>query len=161
MNIYLDMNVYYRPFDDQSQPKIELESKAIEIIFKLIERWQYKILWSYMLEFENSNNPSTNMSEDIKAVAKIICSETVVWYEDIERTAKAIVDNSNAKSKDALHLACALYGKCEYFITCDSRFTHTIKHNKQALNEILGSIKVINPVDFIGKELQNDVNEYK
>ena len=40
MNIYLDMNIYYRPFDDQTQPKIELESKAIEIIFKLIERWQ-------------------------------------------------------------------------------------------------------------------------
>lgn len=159
MNIYLDMNVYYRPFDDQDQPRIELESKAIEIIFKLIERWQYKILWSYMLEFENDRTPSKEMCEDIKAVAEIICSDTVVWNEAIDIMAKEIVEKSNARSKDALHLACAIYGKCEYFITCDNRFIRTIKHNEQALKHLLGSIKLINPVDFIGKELENDVNK--
>ncbi len=159
MNIYLDMNVYYRPFDDQSQPKIELESKAIEIIFKLIERWQYKVLWSYMLEFENNNTASKDKSEDIKAVAEIVCSETVLWHEAIDRMAKEIVEKSNTGSKDALHLACAIYGKCEYFITCDNPFIRTIKHNEQALRHIIGSIKLINPVDFIGKEFESDVNE--
>lgn len=159
MNIYLDMNVYYRPFDDQTQPKIELESKAIEIIFKLMERWQYNILWSYMLEFENSNNPLKDMSEDIKAVAEIICSETILWDKNIDQLAKIIVEKSDARSKDALHLACAISGNCEYFITCDNRFIRTIRYNEQYLKSFLGSIKLINPVDFIGKELENDANE--
>lgn len=158
MNIYLDMNIYYRSFDDQTQPKIELESKAIEIIFKLIERWRYKIIWSYMLEYENSNNRSKDESEDIKAIAEIICSETVTWNEEIDRMANEIVEKSNAKSKDALHLACAIYGKCEYFLTCDNPFIRTINHNEKKLNHIIESIKLINPVDFIGKELESDAN---
>lgn len=159
MNIYLDINVYYRPFDDQTQPKIELESKAIEILFKLIERWQYKVLWSYMLEFENNNNTAKDKSEDIKAIAEIICSDTVLWNEAIDQMANEIVEKSNAGSKDALHLACAIYGKCEYFITCDNPFIRTIKYNEQALKKIIGSIKLINPLDFIGKELESDVNK--
>lgn len=159
MNLYLDMNVYYRPFDDQTQPKIELESKAIEIIFKLIERWQYKILWSYMLEFENNSNTAKDKSEDIKAIAEIICSNTILWNKAIDQIANEIVEKSIARSKDALHLACAIYGKCEYFISCDNPFIRTIKHNEHALKHIIGSIKLVNPVDFIGKELESDVNE--
>ena len=140
LNIYLDMNIYYRPFDDQTQPKIELEAKAIEIIFRLIERWQYKILWSYMLEFENSSKPLKESSEDIKIVAEIICSNIIIWNESIDKLAVELVAKTNAKSKDALHLVSAIYGKCEYFITCDNRFIRTIQHNELALKHLLGSI---------------------
>ncbi|MEQ8188440.1 MAG: hypothetical protein ABRQ39_10770 [Candidatus Eremiobacterota bacterium] len=48
MNLYLDMNVYYRVFDDQSQQRISKETKTIEIIFKIIEKWNYKLCWSYI-----------------------------------------------------------------------------------------------------------------
>lgn len=49
MILYLDMNVYYRVFDDQSQPGINNETKTIELIFKIIEKWNYKLCWSYIL----------------------------------------------------------------------------------------------------------------
>lgn len=159
MNIYLDMNVYYRPFDDQSQPRIELESKAIEIVFRLMERWQYKVFWSYMLEYENSSNQFKEESEDIKAIADIICSNIIEWNESIDETAKIIVEKSNAKNKDALHLACAINTGCEYFITCDNKFIRTINYNREDLQNILGTIKLVNPVDFVGKEMEVYDNE--
>ena len=34
--LYLDMNVYKRPFDDQRQMRIRLETVAITMIFALI-----------------------------------------------------------------------------------------------------------------------------
>jgi len=45
------------------------------------------------------------------------------------------------KNKDALHLACAIKGKCEYFLTTD----------KGILNKQITGITVINPVDFVRK----------
>lgn len=36
MDIYLDMKVYNRMFDDQTQLRIRFESMAIDIVFELI-----------------------------------------------------------------------------------------------------------------------------
>ena len=112
-----------------------------------------------MLEFENSSNPSKEASADISTIAEIICSNTITWNEAIDKVAGELVAKTKARSKDALHLASAIYGKCEYFITCDNRFIRTIQYNEQALKHLLGSIKLVNPVDFIGKELENDADE--
>jgi len=38
---YLDMNIYNRPFDDQSQMRIRLETMAITMIFTLIEKGSF------------------------------------------------------------------------------------------------------------------------
>ncbi len=43
------------------------------------------------------------------------------------------------KSKDALHISCAIYGDCEYFITTD----------RKLLNIKINETKIISPIDFI------------
>jgi predicted nucleic acid-binding protein len=43
------------------------------------------------------------------------------------------------KNKDALHIACALKGKCDYFLTTD----------KGVLNRHIDVMTIINPMDFI------------
>jgi hypothetical protein len=40
MRLYLDTRVYNRPFDDQSQAKIFLETQAILLILQAIETQQ-------------------------------------------------------------------------------------------------------------------------
>lgn len=35
--VYLDTSAYNRPFDDQTQPKIFLETQAVVIILQMIE----------------------------------------------------------------------------------------------------------------------------
>jgi len=45
----------------------------------------------------------------------------------------------NIKKKDALHIACALYAKCQYFLTTDLKL----------LNKTVNGISIINPVDFL------------
>lgn len=51
------------------------------------------------------------------------------------------------KTKDALHISCAEYAKCQYFITTD----------KLLLNKEIEDIQIINPINFIIKEVyKND-----
>ncbi len=45
------------------------------------------------------------------------------------------------KSKDALHIACAIEGKAEYFITTDDKILKKIKGLKE--------IEVVDPIQFI------------
>ena len=45
------------------------------------------------------------------------------------------------KSKDALHIACAIEGKAEYFLTTDDKLLKKLAETKELV--------VINPVNFI------------
>lgn len=53
MKIYLDNCCYNRPFDDQSQLKIHLETQAKLYIQAKIKEGVYDLVWSYILDYEN------------------------------------------------------------------------------------------------------------
>jgi hypothetical protein len=51
MKIYLDTCYYNRPFDNQNQLKIQLESSAKLYIQNEIRKGTYDLIWSFMLNF--------------------------------------------------------------------------------------------------------------
>ncbi|MFA5575935.1 MAG: PIN domain-containing protein [Tissierellaceae bacterium] len=158
MKIYFDMNIYNRMFDDQTQMRIRFESMAVDILFELIEKGKYELVWSFILEYENSMNPFIERKLNIKAISSI-SSQVIEPNDRIKEIAKDIVKKSNTKNKDALHLASAIYGNCNYFITCDDRFIKTIERNRENLIDIIKDIKLYNPIDFLRKEMDIDVIE--
>ena len=160
MSIYFDMNVYNRMFDDQTQLRIRFESMAIDIICELIEMGQYTLFWSFILEYENDKNPFINRRDYIKSLSAL-CVGNIEPNKAIKEIAKEIINNLNAKAKDALHLACAIYKKCDYFITCDDKFIKTINKHSDNLSNILGKIKLLNPIDFLRMEVDINVIEWK
>ena len=142
MKLYLDNCCFNRPFDDQTQLKIKLEAEAKLFIQKNILTGNYRLVWSYILDFENSQNPFEQRKETIRnwrEVASIDISEN----DQIVELAKKIT-TTGIKPKDALHLACAIYSECEYFITTDA----------EILNKKVDGIKLIDPIGFI--KLQED-----
>ena len=66
---------------------------------------------------------------------------------------------SNAKDKDALHLASAIYGGCKYFITCDDRLIKTVERNRESMEDVISKIRLYNPIDFLRKEMDINVVE--
>ena len=50
------------------------------------------------------------------------------------------------KTYDALHIACAVYAKCDYYITTDTKLLKTK----------LKEIKIVNPIDFIMEDHYED-----
>ena len=65
MLIYLDNCCYNRPFDDQLQLNIRLETQAKLQIQKDIIDGKHKLIWSYVLDYENSKNPFMEKREAI------------------------------------------------------------------------------------------------
>jgi hypothetical protein len=58
LRIYLDNCCFNRPYDLQSQIKIKLETEAKQYIQELIKNKKIELIWSYILDFENSQNTS-------------------------------------------------------------------------------------------------------
>ncbi len=57
IRVYLDTSVYNRPFDDQGQTRIRLETEAFLSILEKAISGSLRIIISSGLVYENSQNP--------------------------------------------------------------------------------------------------------
>ena len=119
MRIYLDNCCLNRPYDDQSQQRVRFETQAKLYIQRMVFERKIELVWSYVLKFENSRNPFVSKKHAIMRWEKL-SSLFVTMSDDIVATAESIT-KTGVKNTDALHLACAIAGKCHYFITVDKR----------------------------------------
>lgn len=146
--IYLDTSAYNRPFDDQTQPKIFLETQAVVIIFQMIEVQTFELVSSSVLEYENSRNP-----HPIRRQATNRYLQMARFRQEVNETTKQRgqqLEHNGLKAVDALHVACAEAVSSDYFITCDKRL----------INRCLDlAMKVINPVDFVLEMSSDDSSE--
>lgn len=139
------MNIYNRPFDDQSQVRIRLETIAIYAILKTIKEKRYSLLWSFMLEFENSLNPDEDIKVEIQ-MASSLALELINMTDDILIAAKSL-ESKGIKPRDAIHVACAIKGGADFFLTCDDKL---IRKSQLIKDKII----IINPIDFIRVEVK-------
>ena len=143
MKVYLDCCAYNRPFDDQRNILTHLETEAKLIIQQMIKDNKLILLWSDVLDYENYDNPFEERRVKISEWESL-ASEKIEMNNNVFQKAKQYTENG-LKPKDASHIACAVCGKGDYFITVD----------KKILNKPIEDIAVINPVDFL-RRLQND-----
>jgi len=136
--VYLDNCCYNRPFDDQTQLKVRFEAEAKIAIQKLIKKGKLKLVWSYILDMENDENPFQIRKESIAQWASI-ASKIILRNENIEIKAK-MFQKIGLKPKDALHLSCAVEASCDTFITTDKK----ILNKKDSIKGIM----LISPIDF-------------
>jgi len=57
MRIYLDTSVLNRPFDDQTQARVHLETEAFLTVLDYVISGRFSLLNSAVLIFENDANP--------------------------------------------------------------------------------------------------------
>ena len=140
IRIYLDNCVFNRPFDDQTSIRIKLETEAkLYIQNKIFEENVIELVWSYILEYENEQNPFMERKEAIKEWKKLAVID-IEENEIILNKAKELM-KIGLKSKDALHIACAIEEKAEYFLSTDDKILKKGKHIRE--------IKIIDPIEFI------------
>lgn len=139
MRVYLDNCMFNRPFDNQAQIRIRLESEAKLYIQNKIKSKVIELVWSYILEIENLQNPH---DERRVAIQKWKALSTIKIIENSE-----VLTHANQllkfgiKPKDALHVASAVEGKGDYFLTTDDQLLSGIKKSNM--------IEILNPVDYI------------
>jgi len=138
MRIYLDNCCFNRPFDDQSDIVIRLETEAKLFIQQKVKEKALELIWSFILDYENSKNPFEDKRERI-SLWRDLSSYDCVLSEFIKKKAKELVTTLGLNQADAAHIACALERKADYFITTD----------KKVLNKQVEGISIVNPTVFV------------
>ena len=116
LTLYLDLNLYCRNFNDQTQLRMYREARAVDVILSRASRQRYKIYWSYVLHAENSLNQNL-IERQIVVEQSTSCLCSIIPRDDIRLLASQIQTLSSIKGYDAEHIACAELAECDYLLT--------------------------------------------
>ena len=119
MRIYLDTCCFNRPYDDQTQARVRLEAEAKLLIQQKVRDGECSLLWSSTLDFECRHNPYEEHRlaiEQWRWVAERIMMAT----DDVISKARALA-SQGIGNYDALHVASAIVGAADMFVTTDDR----------------------------------------
>jgi predicted nucleic acid-binding protein len=142
MKIYLDACCLNRPFDDQSQVRIHLESESILQIMEFVKKGNLTWMKSDILEYE------IDSIEDIEKRNKIISfykysSKTIEINDEIISISKSY-EKLGFGAMDSIHIASAISAKIDVFLTTDDKLEKIGKKNHKKIG-----IKIDNPLNWI------------
>lgn len=150
--IYLDACCLNRPYDDQIQPRIALETQAILNILNQCELGQWKLITSTALETEIAQTPDLERLKNVIAILAI-AKIKVVSSPLIEERSLELVQ-LGFSSYDAAHIASAERSNADVFLSVDDRLIRKAGRNLEALD-----VAVDNPINWLIKFTAIEDNE--
>ncbi len=147
LKLYLDLCVYSRPFDDQNQSRIALETNAFIYLLEQIEKSEYVVLNSEVLRYENSRDPDPDRKERVSSYLRLAKEFVKIDEKAINRAAH--LRALNFDDLDALHIALAERGGAGYFLSCDDSILKKAEGHKGELK-----VKVTNLLKFVAEEVK-------
>jgi predicted nucleic acid-binding protein len=140
--IYLDTCCLNRPFDDQTQERIRLESEAVLAILSRIEKGDWDWIGSEVLMDEIEQTPDTQKLSRARLLSGFI--KQMVEIGDMEVQRARALQGEGFKEFDSLHLACAESAKADVFLSTDDRLLKLAKRVAKRLK-----IRVVNPLTWV------------
>lgn len=148
MLVYLDVCCLNRPFDDQSQERIRLESEAVLLILERCQSQAWRLLGSEAVDYEVSRIPDKERQRKVIHLALVA------------KTKQSITDSAEVRAKelkrlgfmtlDALHLACAEAGNAEVLLTTDDQMVSKARQHRDVLR-----VRVENPILWLTEVVTN------
>jgi len=139
MRVYLDNCCYNRPFDEQGQLRVRLETAAKLEVQSMMRMGIVEYVWSGMLDAEVLASPVYDRIEKIRAWgdgASVYVSTT----QEVRDASRRFMD-MGLKAADAVHVACAVLSGCDWFLTVDRGVLSKMSS--------VGEMRVASPVEFI------------
>jgi predicted nucleic acid-binding protein len=147
MKIYLDACCLNRPFDDQRQPRVRLETEAISLILQKLHRHEWEWVGSEVLVYELGQTVDMERRERLLLLAGQSHHVVEITEEILKRAEK--LEASGFDSYDAIHLASAEQAKVDVFLTTDDGVQKTANRDKAVF-----SFVVVNPVRWLEEVLK-------
>ena len=144
--VYLDNCVLNRPFDDQSQERIRLETEAIILLLARLQRKEWTWLGSQALELEIDKIPDAEQQSRLRRVLAFVGLTLELGEKEFERARE--LQRLGFTGFDAVHLACAEIGKADVFLTTDDRLLRLAKRVAKKLY-----VRVENPLDWMKERI--------
>lgn len=137
MKLYLDNSVLNRPYDDQKQPRIWLETLCFMLILQLVEREEAKLVRSTFHTLENDQSPTMDRRRWVDACLDLAGHS--VQTTDAMRQRAGSLAQAGLQPLDAAHLAAAESAAADFFVTCDDRLIRRYR----------GPLRVLTPSELI------------
>jgi predicted nucleic acid-binding protein len=140
MKIYLDVCCISRPFDDQTQDRIRMESEAVLAILKrcLLD---WTLMGSEVVDYEISRVPDAERRRKLERIASISIEKIIVDEAIVARALE--IENLGLRATDALHISCA-ERYADIMLTTDDEILRAAMRSNSNIN-----IKVVNPVRWL------------
>lgn len=142
LKIYIDNSALNRPFDDQSQERVRLETEAVILLLSRLERKEWTWLGSRALEIEIDKAPDAEQQSRLRRVIEFVSLTIELGEKELTRAKD--LHKMGFVGFDAVHLACAESGKADIFLTTDDRLLKLAKRLAKKIN-----VKVENPLDWM------------
>ena len=143
MRVYLDNCCYNRPYDEQGQLRVRLETEAKLEVQARMRSGELEYIWSDMLLTEAMDNPDEDRRE--KILSWCLNATVFVHTTPEVRTNAELLMEYGVKSADAIHIASAAMAKCDWFLTVDKGILKKINH--------VGTMRIANPMEYIQEEM--------
>lgn len=129
--VYLDVCCFNRPFDDQTQDRIRLESEAVITVLSFCESGNWQLVLSDVINYEISRIPDPERKERIIAYTGLghNCIEV---NDNIKRRAFKLTQ-IGFKPYDALHIACAESVNVDAFLTTDDKLLSLARRSEKEI----------------------------
>ena len=150
MRVYLNTNIYGRPFDDLTQDRILKESIASTNIHLLAFTRLISVITSDVLLTEISLIDDRSKRELVEAIVTYLSEDIIEIDDKIIKLADSIKRDSSINDfMDCLHIASACFGVCRYYITCDDEL---VNKNLKIMSSVRAGgfeIRIVNPIIFV------------
>ncbi len=147
--IYLDNCCLSRPFDDQTQPRIRLETEAIVLIIEHFYAGQWEWISSEVSTFEANQNLDLRQRLQVKFLLNYV--HRVISVGTTETLRGKHLESLGFKPFDALHLACAESGNVDLLLTTDDQMLRKAKRISSQLHS-----RVENPLTWLQEVTENE-----
>jgi predicted nucleic acid-binding protein len=119
MRIYLDNCCLQRPLDDQTHPRIRVETEAVFVVLAAVQAGELTLLDSEALAYEIERIPDETRRTEVFSVLAL-ATEHLQITEVVENLA-LMFEQCGVNAMDAIHLALASTAKADFFCTCDDK----------------------------------------
>jgi predicted nucleic acid-binding protein len=143
--IYLDACCLNRPFDDQAQPRIALETQAVLSILSQCQPGDpghWKLMTSTALDEELDQMPDLEKLNNVRTVLSISRIKVVISPFIEQRSIE--LQELGFSVYDATHIASAERGNADIFLTTDDRLNRRAQKNASLIR-----VRVSNPVQWL------------
>lgn len=117
MVIYFDMCCLKRPFNDQTQPRIAVETTATTALVREVDEHRLEAVRSLAHEMENSRNTNLNRANSVAAWLDTL--NPLEPQPQVVAQRATSLQQAGFRLMDALHIAWAEYLKADLLVTVD------------------------------------------
>jgi predicted nucleic acid-binding protein len=142
IRVYMDTCCFNRPFDDQSQLRVRLESEATLLVLESVTRGKWALIGSDALDAEIAAIRDPNRRRQVMNLTRSATEHVSIDADRIRR--QQLLESMGFGRYDSVHIACAEAAAADVLLTTDDALIRRARRLQHHL-----AVRVANPVSWL------------